>query len=201
MSSRRPVVIGYHLVWTAYGTWLPNDPRGSGSRAVLTPGLAGLGAVHFGRKRQQPPPRELREFYERAAPRLTYPLIGFDAAQRAAIAAAFHEQVEHLPLTCWACAVMPDHVHLVVRKHRLRAEEMIARLQQAARLLLQQGGLAPSDHPVWTRGGWRVFLDSPSAGQLRGGYVQRNPVKAGLAPQPWAFVRHYDGWPLRAAPG
>ena len=30
----RPIVIAHHLIWTVYGTWLPNDPRGSGSRAI-----------------------------------------------------------------------------------------------------------------------------------------------------------------------
>lgn len=34
-------VIAYHLILTAYGFWLPNDPRGSGSETVragqLTP--------------------------------------------------------------------------------------------------------------------------------------------------------------------
>ena len=27
MPRQNPIVIAYHLVWTAYGTWLPNDPR------------------------------------------------------------------------------------------------------------------------------------------------------------------------------
>ena len=40
-------VIAYHLIWTTYGTWLPNDIRGSGSRNVYTPILAELGEVSF----------------------------------------------------------------------------------------------------------------------------------------------------------
>ena len=28
--SDHPIVIAHHLIWTAYGWWLPNDPRGSG---------------------------------------------------------------------------------------------------------------------------------------------------------------------------
>ena len=43
-------VIAYHLIWTNYGTWLPNDLRGSGSHDVYTPALAELGRPHFGRK-------------------------------------------------------------------------------------------------------------------------------------------------------
>ncbi len=30
----RPLVIAYHLVWTGYVWWLPNDPRGSTSRGI-----------------------------------------------------------------------------------------------------------------------------------------------------------------------
>ena len=42
MRQRNPIIIAYHLVWTVYGTWLPNDPRGSGSRFVASPALAAL---------------------------------------------------------------------------------------------------------------------------------------------------------------
>ena len=50
----RPIVIAHHLIWTVYGTWLPNDPRGSGSRAIACDVLRDLGDVHYGRKRVQP---------------------------------------------------------------------------------------------------------------------------------------------------
>ena len=64
------MVIAYHLVWTAYGTWLPNDPRGSGSKEVASPRLVELGELHFGRKPVQPPFREVRDFYQRVEPLL-----------------------------------------------------------------------------------------------------------------------------------
>ena len=28
------MIVGYHLIWTVYGYWLPNDPRGSWSDFV-----------------------------------------------------------------------------------------------------------------------------------------------------------------------
>ena len=46
MSGR--LVIGYHLIWTAYGHWLPNDPRGSGSVIALDPRIAALGEFVYG---------------------------------------------------------------------------------------------------------------------------------------------------------
>jgi hypothetical protein len=34
LAENRPMVAGYHLIWTVYGYWLPNDPRGSTSREI-----------------------------------------------------------------------------------------------------------------------------------------------------------------------
>ena len=59
-------MVAYHLIWTAYGWWLPNDPRGSTSRAIATDLIAGLGDLHYGRKRIQPAGWVIRDFYDRA---------------------------------------------------------------------------------------------------------------------------------------
>jgi hypothetical protein len=63
----QPLVIAYHLIWTAYGWWLPNDPRGSGSRTIRQEIIADLGELHYGRKQVQPADRDVRDFYQHAA--------------------------------------------------------------------------------------------------------------------------------------
>ncbi len=45
------MVAGYRLIWTAYGWWLPNDPRGSSSHTIRSAEIAELGELHYGRKR------------------------------------------------------------------------------------------------------------------------------------------------------
>jgi len=50
MPDDQPIIIAYHLIWTAHGWWLPNDPRGSMSAAIACDVLAELGALHYGRK-------------------------------------------------------------------------------------------------------------------------------------------------------
>src|SRR5688500_14963575 len=45
------MVLAYHLVWVAYGWWLPNDPRGSMSSAIASDVIADLGDIHYGRKK------------------------------------------------------------------------------------------------------------------------------------------------------
>jgi REP element-mobilizing transposase RayT len=191
------MVIAYHLIWTIYGSWLPNDLRGSGSRIVASRKLAALGDVHFGRKRVQPRRGEVREFYEDAEPMLVHPVIRLDTKQRATVGACIGEVIAATPYTCWACAVMPDHLHLVMRKHRDSAEEMIERLQNATRAGLNRERLVPDGHPVWTVGSWKTFLDSADAVRSCVRYVEGNPERERMAPQAWPFVVQYDGWPFR----
>lgn len=193
----QPLVIAYHLVWTTYGAWLPNDPRGSGSTEVRNDDLAELGESHLGRKRIQPASRAIREFYQQATPLLKYPPLRLDELARATAARGLAECAAAHRYTVYACAVMPDHVHLVVRKHRHSAEEMLANFKALSRERLVEGGHAAADHPVWTAGdGWKTFLDHPDDVWRTIAYVAGNPAKGGLAPQRWEFVTEYDGWPL-----
>jgi REP element-mobilizing transposase RayT len=189
-------VIAYHLIWTVYGTWLGNDPRGSGSRFVYTPELAELGDVHFGRKKVQPRRSEVREYYHEAEPRLAFPVIRFDDVHNAEIGRSFAATIDRHRYTCYASAIMPDHVHLVIRKHRDLAEQMIATFQGESRAQLFQQRLVPSEHPVLTKNGWNVFLDTPASVRARIRYVEENPVKASQPRQAWPFVTPYDGWPF-----
>jgi REP element-mobilizing transposase RayT len=192
-----PLVIAYHLIWTAYGWWLPNDPRGSYSQTIRSDWLTELGDIHYGRKRVQPPGREIRQFYDRAAEVLKHPLVTFDEAERAIIAEAFSDVIARERYTCYACAVMPDHVHLLIRKHKHTAEVMVEHLMQASRDRLIDTQRRDPDHPTWAAGlGWRVFLDHPDDVRRTIGYIERNPIKIGLPAQHWPFVTPYNNWPL-----
>jgi len=94
---------------------------------------------------------------------------------------------------------MPDHVHLVIRKHKDSAEQIADRLMHASRLGLIQAGRRAITHPAWLAGhGWKVFLDHPEDVRRTIRYVEQNPVKIGLPAQRWEFVKPYDGWPLHA---
>lgn len=106
----RPIVIAHHLVWTGYGWWLPNDPRGSTSGAIRNNFVSELGELHAGRKRVQPASRVIRGFYESAGAMLLHSLVGFAASEVRTIAGAFSEVIARERYTCYACAIMPDHV-------------------------------------------------------------------------------------------
>src|SRR5579884_3511157 len=120
-----PLVIAHHLIWTVYGRWLPNDPRGSMSHCIRCDILSDLGVLHHGRKRLQPAGKEIRTFYERADPLLKFPVLDLIAQDVAEVARSFESEMNLQRYTCYACAIMPDHVHVLIRKHKHQAEEMI----------------------------------------------------------------------------
>jgi hypothetical protein len=91
---------------------------------------------------------------------------------------------------------MPDHVHLLVRKHRHEAEEMAENLIASSRKALINAGHRASTHPTWIAGHWKVFLDHPDEIRRTIRYIEKNPEKDGLPAQNWHFVKPYDGWPL-----
>lgn len=193
----RPIVIAHHLIWTAYGWWLPNDPRGSTSRMIRRDGIAALGDLHYGRRRIQPASRDIRAFYEQASHVLRHQLLEIRSESVGTIGTALGQVIDDQRYTCYACAVMPDHVHILIRKHRHQAEQMIELLQNASRCALIDAHLWPGDHPVWTRGGgWKVFLEHPDEVQRTIPYIEENPTQIGLPVQRWSFVVPYDRWPL-----
>jgi len=192
----RPLLIAYHLIWTGYGHWLPNDPRGSGSTSVLKDSIAALGEIHYGRKLVQPSGKVVRGFYETAHKVLSYPVLRFYQADILTIGKAIAEIIDAHKYTCFACAIMPDHVHILIRKHRDLGEEMIEHLQDGSRDRFCERGVCDPGHPVWTDGGWKRYLFTP--GMIRGviRYIEDNPSEIGWPRQAWAFVTPYDGWPL-----
>src|SRR6202022_933779 len=91
----------------------------------------------------------------------------------------------------------PDHVHILIRKHKHLAEEMMQNLKVASWRRLRASGRCLDKHPTWSNGGgWKVFLDHPDEVYRTIGYINRNPLPLGLPKQSWEFVKIYDGWPL-----
>lgn len=188
------MIAGYHLIWTAYGWWLPNDPRGSGSHEIRSANIAELGNLHHGRKKIQPAGRVIRDFYEAAKGSLRHELRTFDDREIDVIGRAFGEVIRSRTYTCYACAVMPDHVHLLIRKHRDDAETMIDALQNESRDAVHDLKRCEIEHPIWGGPGWKVYLDTVDEMRRVVRYVDENPIKIGRPRQSWDFVKPYDGW-------
>ena len=180
------MILAYHGIFTTYGTWLPNDPRGSFSTEMYNAELQALGAIQYGRQAVQPARPTLRKFWTAAAPRLSRPPFFLNEQSRPSAAEAFGDVVARLSLQVPACAIMNDHMHILIMRSKYTIEYLVNQLKGSATAKL---GLTQTP---WARGRWKVFIDNDDALQAAIAYVQANPVHAGLPAQRWDFVMRGD---------
>jgi len=197
------MILAGHLILTAYGFWLPNDLRGSWSDFVGSWELLRFGpATKVDTRRSvahQPHNRRARLAAKR---HLKYRPVRFSGAQARAVGRGFAAFVERNGLVVWACSILPEHVHLVVARHRYHFDRVIELMKSAATRRLTEEGLHPfrditrpdGQHPKpFARGGWSVFLDTDAAVRRAIRYAEDNPAREGLPRQQWSFVRPYEG--------
>ena len=129
---------------------------------------------------------------------LRYDPVRFDTEQIECVARGFARAVEESGYDMRACAIMPEHVHAVIMRHRNSGEQIIGHLKARATQTLLAEDLHPFQNqhdvsgklpPAWVRHGWRVFLDTHEDIDRAIRYVEQNPVKQGRPPQTWEFVR------------
>jgi REP element-mobilizing transposase RayT len=170
---------------------LPNDPRGSGSSEIRSGALASLGPIHSGRKAVQPARSALRAFHRDAAPLLAHQVLWFDDSARRTIAGRLADLSRRRGWSVYACAILCNHVHLVVGTHRDNSTMMLGCIAAETAEALR-GDRFPGDHPVWSDRPYKVYLRTAPEIRSRIRYVENNPVKGGLGVQTFDFVTSFD---------
>jgi REP element-mobilizing transposase RayT len=185
----------------AYGFWLPNDPRGSWSDFVGAWELFRYGPATKTSERQSVAHRP-HNIAARVAAKTTLKraAVQFSGIQARAVGRRFDDYSCSSALKVLACAILPDHVHLVLARHRLTAEQLVIQLKGAATRYLISEGIHPFQYSptrngvrpkCFARGEWKVFLNDEEAILRAIGYVNANPEKERLPPQRWPFVHAY----------
>jgi REP element-mobilizing transposase RayT len=161
------MVLAQHLVFTAYGFWLPNDPRGSWSDFVRSWELYWYGAATKVTTRasvaSRAHDRDLRRAQKSA---LRYDPVHFTIAQMQCIARGFARAVAESGYVVFACSILPEHVHMVVQRHRNRGEQIIGHFKARATQQLLSEGIHPFQQRqapegsvpcAWGSRGWRCI--------------------------------------------
>lgn len=166
------------------------------SHEVFIPNIQSLGDAHYGRKDVQPPRNEVREFSRDAEAKLAHSVLWWDNAERQALTKAFGDIVRECSLTCYTCAVLSNHVHLLIRKHRRKAEEMIGLLKNAGREILRETELVPEEHPVFSADRCRIYKDNVASMRNCIRYIERNFEKHRIPKIECDFLTPYNNWPF-----
>ena len=119
------------------------------------------------------------------------------------MARGFAKYAASAQLKVWACAILPDHFHLVLARHRLNFETLTIQLKGSASKQL----IAEKLHPFafqpgsaeklqalpkcFARSQWCVFLNDEKDIRRAIRYVESNPLKENKRPQKWSFVSPY----------
>ncbi|MBN2580692.1 MAG: transposase [Pirellulales bacterium] len=192
------MILAYHAIFTTYGFWLPNDPRGSWSDFV-----GSWEIYHFGKATKTTTRRSVaaaaHDSQLRVATKkvLKYPPVQFNGRQALAVSKGFTAAIEESGYQILACSILPDHVHVVVRRcHRL-IEKIVRHLKSKATAQLNRENLHPladyttdrgSPPTPWAEKCWKCYLNTSSDILRAIRYVETNPVKEGKRRQRWSFV-------------
>ncbi len=189
--------LAFHLVFGTYGSWLPNDPRGSRSAEVWADHLRPFGPATLTDATHSvagvPHDRALRVAAQQA---LLLPPVVFDGLQALSVGCGFRKQVATSGFVIYACAILPCHVHLVIARHRYSIAQVQRLLKQAATARL----LADGRHPFaeWRDENNQVPTVWPGE---KGGMSVWTPRRKWCRRSPtWKKTRSRRGNPISAGP-
>ncbi len=171
------MIFAHHVIFTAYGFWLPNDPRGSWSDYVGSWELTQFGPATKTDTRRSvaanPHDRSLRLAAKQA---LKYPPVHFTGAQALSITRGFAAAIAEHGYRVYACSILPNHVHAVIERCDRPIETVVAHWKAKATAQLNRDGCHPlsaftdrrgTPPTPWAAKCWKCFLTPtrPSPGR------------------------------------
>jgi REP element-mobilizing transposase RayT len=182
------MILAFHSIFSTYGFWLPNEPRGSWSTFVASYELYRYGpATKVDTRRSiahKPYDRQLK--HEMRAT-LKFPPVRFTQQQIRIVAHA----IAKTPYRFHALAILPDHAHAVIEHSDRDIRRVVGHIKSEATRALRAAGHF-SDRRPWVEHGWNVYLDCDRDVERAARYVNDNPVREGLGAQNWDFIVPFD---------
>jgi REP element-mobilizing transposase RayT len=178
------MILAFHCIFSNYGMWLPNEPRGSWSEFVASWELFRFGPATkvktYRSVANRPYDRKLKREMQRT---LEYDVVRLTGEQARVVGMS----MQSLEYPIHALSIMPDHTHLVLGRIDRDVRRAIGHVKSEATRALRACGHFV-DQPVWGAHGWNVYLDSIQDVRRAIEYVEKNPVKDGLPKQKWNCV-------------
>jgi len=174
-NPNMPRTLGYHLVKSAYGLWLPGDDRGSWSAAWDE--QIGFYLPHT--LHESDPVR-----HRMAEERMKHPPVTFTDEMMTAITQSLRDCIARSngELQITAFAIEPTHLHLALpytgRDVDGTAKWLADQTTKAVQRNTSHGG------PVWCKGNWRSFIYEPEIWHRVHRYIENHNKRRGLPINP-----------------
>ena len=169
--------LGYHVVVSGYGLWLPGDARGHWSEAWDAElGLIEPHTLHPG----DPIRRRI------AVERQTHPAVRLNQAMQAVVVATLGRAAAESDWHVTAASVEATHTHLLLTYCTRAIDNTIKWLKDQTTKAIHRE--TPHQGPVWCKGKWRTFIyDQPLWDNTRR-YIERHNERRGVGPRPYPFI-------------
>jgi REP element-mobilizing transposase RayT len=176
MGNRR--TIGYHIVKSGYGLWLPGDESGSWSSAWDE--QIGYYEPHM-LHNADPVRRRM------AAERMKHPAVRLTQLMIDAVANAIDTCTAESEWNVAAISIEPTHMHLQLT-YTTRDIDKVCKwiAQQMTKAIREQTGHAG---PIWAKGKWCSFIFDDRYWETTRRYIERHNQRRGLPAQPYTFIK------------
>jgi len=169
--------LGYHIVISGYGLWLPGDQRGSWSAAWDEQiGFVEPHTLHPG------DPVRLRMSEER----MKHPPVRLDSAMISVFLEVLADCAAKSDWVIAAASVEPSHTHLLLSYTERDIDATIKWVKDQATKAIHRrtthGG------PVWCKGRWRTFLFDEDRWCEILKYIEEHNVRRGVGSRPYPFI-------------
>jgi REP element-mobilizing transposase RayT len=182
------VILAFHCIFSTYGFWLPNEPRGSWSTFVASWELFRFGpAIKVETRRSVAGRSYDHGLKSQMRSALDHPPIVLSGEQARIVG----KSMRSVPYSILALAILPEHVHAVIGHNQRDIRRVVGHIKSEATRSLRAAGWFAERSP-WSDHGWNVYLDCDSDVRRSIEYVNNNPARSGLPVQRWSCVVPYD---------
>ncbi len=169
--------LGYHIVISGYGLWLPGDERGHWSENWDSElGFIEPHTLHAGdpiRKRM-------------AAERQAHPKVILDLQMLSVVADSIAQCRQQSDWRIAAASIESTHTHLLLSYTEREIDSTIKWLKDQITKAIHDR--TSHKGPVWCKGRWRSFIYDPIIWRNTRHYIERHNVRRDLAPRPYPFI-------------
>ena len=168
--------IGYHIVKTAYGMWLPGDQRGSWSTAWDE--QIGFMDPHT---LQPGDPVRLRM----SAERMKHPVVRWSPDMLATMERALAQCMAESDWRIAAASLEPTHIHLVLTYTAGDIDQTCKWIADRCTKAIRRD--CGHTGPIWAKGKWCGFIYDATTWKNAVQYVQRHNIRRRVGPRPYVF--------------
>jgi REP element-mobilizing transposase RayT len=172
-----PETIGYHIVISGYGLWLPGDERGSWSTKWDEElGLVEPHTLHPG------DPVRLRMSQER----MKHPPVRLHPEMMDVVIETLSLCAGESDWRIAAASIEPTHTHLLMTYTRRPIDGTVKWIKDRATKAIHARTLHQG--PVWCKGRWRSFVFHEEGWDLVRTYIELHNERRGVGMRPYPFL-------------